>query len=175
MKFRCKFPGEPLSDESLIHPSDRLLLRARLRVNPLHDGMEHRPERASVQIVDRFCEVTESQHLVIVELRRAGKIVLKRGCGKLEVAQSVKVGLCLDNFRLRVFILPNRRGHIAVNLSIEKVGQLFYIAALFTGLNVLGAGIEEHPDILRALNHAVEIVGPDGVLILVGRKPESFA
>ena len=53
--------------------------------------------------------------------------------------------------------------------------KLLDVAALLPSLEAFGPGIVDQGDLLSPLDEAVEIVGPDRVLILIGRKSEGLA
>ena len=58
--------------------------------------------------------------------------------------------------------------------QFEVVFQLLDIAAFFTAFHAFRTAVVHQPDVLRPLDHAVEIVRPYGVLVLVGGQAEAF-
>ena len=86
-----------------------------------------------------------------------------------------KVLVRLGNGPFRRSFPQGRLHDVAVNVEVVKHLQLADVAALLAAAAEFRARVEYQPYILRTLDKAVEVVGPDGILILVCRQAESLS
>ena len=175
-QFRGKGCREPVSYVGFVHPAHRCLDVPVLAVDPAHHIVEDVSEGAAVQIVHRLLDIFQPLYLAVVELCRATQILLQKGCGEIHIpAYDVQVLLSLD-YRWFITVLPCREfGHAIGDVRIVEIVQLLDIAAFLPCLDSIRAGIIEQPHILRTLDEPVEIIGPDCILILIGRQAETLA
>ena len=137
--------------------------------------MEHGTQLAGVQRLRHLVFRFEMLDGMVIELGRTIQIVLEGGGGKDAVADGLDVLRLLPDFVALRRQFHSRRRDETLQRHAEVVLQLLDIPALLPCLEALRTAVVQKPDMLRPLDHAVEIVGPYAVLILEGRQAEALA
>ena len=138
-------------------------------VKRLHKLVEHVAEHSPIQGIARFLRLREFFHIFVVELRRALEINLQGGCGKRGAQQGIQVFGSLGDFRRGIVELEGRMQAAALERSLEMQFELLDVAAFLPSPQALSARVVEQPQPRAALYHPVEVIGPHGILVLVGR------
>ncbi len=150
------------------HPGQRV-------VQGFHDAVEHGAQAAGVQRLGHFVLLAQALDELVVELRRAVEVALEGGGGQFAAADGLDGFRGLGDLVLRRGELHPRRRDEPFQGDLVVVLQLLDVSAFLAGLEALGPAVIDEPDVLRALDHPVEVVGPYAVLVLVGGQAEAFA
>ena len=113
---------------------------------------------------------------LVIEFRRAGEIVLQGRRGERTAPEGRDILRCLRDAAGDAGRMQGGHGHPPPERNLlEMVFQLLDIAAFLARLDPFRAAVIDHPHLFGTLEQAVEIVGPHGILELIGREPEALA
>ena len=136
--------------------------------------MIHVTYHSGVQVLSHGSLFLETDDLREIEHGRTVEIGLQGRCRKGGVLQDYDIFLSLGNIGTVLADLRLGLDETPFQIEVVMIFQLLDVAAFFAALQAFGPGVIDERHRLGPLDHPVEVICPDGILVFVGREAEAF-